>query len=84
MKLSRLIIYFMVLAGIAAYIIFVEHGYKQDKKEQETQASKFIGEVKDKIVRIGLSGSQIGEIELTQSDSEWGIVKPIESRADEY
>lgn len=84
MKPSRLIVYFLVLAGIVGYIYFVEHGYRQDRERQEKQLARFIPDDKDLITQIELSSPTIGKIELSKPSSDWVILNPIKAKADEY
>lgn len=84
MKPSRLLLYALVLLAVSSYIFFVEHGYKERKHSQEIHDAKFFGLDKEKIIKMDVYGPSGVTFQLHKPASDWVIVSPIKSRADEY
>lgn len=82
MKISRLVIYVIILAAVMAYIFLVEHGYKQDRQLAETQAARFIPGDRDKISSITIISNAKGAVELVKPASDWMITEPLKTMGD--
>ena len=82
MKLSKVAIYLVVLAGLLAYVYFVEIRHKGQERAREEKAEKVIDLDKDKIVHIGLITADKGKIELEKPGDQWVMTVPARTKAD--
>jgi len=82
MKLSKISVYLLILAALAAWLYFVEIKQKDKKQADEDKASKIVNIEKDQIVQIDLKSGDGVNIELKKPD-EWVITAPLNTRADQ-
>jgi hypothetical protein len=83
MKLSRLLVYLIVLLFVAGYVYLVEIKQKETKEAEEKKASKIVRLDKDKVVEILLQTGEKGRIELKKPAETWVVTEPVKALADE-
>jgi len=83
MKLSRLLIYLIILVFVAGYVYLVEIKHKQTKEAEEKKASKIVHLDKDKVVEIELRTADKGRIDVKKPTDTWVVTEPVQARADE-
>ena len=78
MKLGRILVLLVLVAGLGAYLYFYEvpHAQREAKKE------KLLGVDKDAVTGVTLTYPD-REIELAKKDGTWRLVKPVDAPADE-
>lgn len=83
MKLSKLLIYMLILAALGAWLYFYETKYKGEKKAAEEQASKIVAINKDQVVQIGLKTKDGATIEIKKPADAWVLTAPVQTKADQ-
>ncbi len=82
MKLSKVSLYLLILAALAAYVYFVEIRHKGQERSREEKAEKLIDLDKEKIVHVGLITAEKGNIELEKPGEHWVMTAPVRGKAD--
>ncbi len=82
MKLSKLLIYLVILVAVMGWLYVVEIKYRPDQKKQEEAGKKIVQLEKDKIVKIGLETLDHGKVEIQKPGDDWVITEPIKTKAD--
>lgn len=83
MKLSRILIYVIILVFVAGYIYLVEIKQKQTEEAKEKKASRIVQLDKDKVIEIELQTRDKGSIDLKKPADTWVLTEPVRARADE-
>jgi len=83
MKLSKILIYLVILVAVAAYLYLVEIKYKEKQEAAEKSSKKIVQVEKDKIVEIDLHSQDKGNIELKKPGDTWVLTAPVKAKADE-
>ena len=83
MKLSKVLIYLVVLVAVAAYLYVVEIRYKEKQDAAEKQSKRIVQLDKEKIVAIDLQSEDKGKIELKKPGDTWVLTAPVRAKADE-
>jgi Domain of unknown function (DUF4340) len=83
MKLGKVLVYALILAGVATYIYVVEIRQKESQEASRKVAEKLIHFDRDKIDRILLDGAKDAPIELKKLSDTWVMIAPVKAKADE-
>lgn len=83
MKLRNTIILLLLVAGMLAYIKWVDKGKLSTTQSREAETKPFTLIDQDQISRLTIR-SRDTEIQLSQADNVWTIDSPIKDRAQEY
>ena len=83
MKLTKVLIYLVILAVVATYIYVFEIRKKQEKVAAEKKAAQIIDLKRDKLTHIIIKSKEHGEIELKKPVDSWVLIKPVKSKCDD-
>ena len=82
MKPKHVLIYLLILAGLAAYVYFGEIKRKETRKAEETKAAKLVHLDKKDISAIEIYSKVNGTIDSIKTADTWVITAPIKTKAD--
>ncbi|MFH1114978.1 MAG: DUF4340 domain-containing protein [Pseudomonadota bacterium] len=82
MKLSKVLIYLIILVALATYVYFVEIRHKEKLEAQKAEAEKIVKLDKDKVTQIELKSKKGGVIGLKKTEGTWVIITPVAVKAD--
>ncbi len=83
MKLRNTIIMLLLVAGMLAYIKWVDKGKPSTSEKQDSETKPFTQVDQDKISRVTIRSRDI-VMQLTQQDNVWTIESPLKDRAQEF
>lgn len=83
MKPGKLIVYFLVLLAVGAFVYFYEIEHRQSESAKEEEKQKIVSLDRAKITQIQLQSGKDGNIELKKPGDTWVMTEPIKTKADE-
>jgi hypothetical protein len=83
MKLSKVLIYLVILAVVATYIYVFEIRKKQEKMAAEKKAAQIVDIEANQLTHIIINSKGHGEIEIKKPTSNWVLIKPVKSKCDD-
>ncbi len=84
MKSSKVAIYLLILAVLAAYVYVVEIRQKERLDAAKQKAEKLVHLDKQLITSLVLESEKKGEIELKKPAGAWVMSAPVKTKADEH
>ncbi len=83
MNWSKVLIYFIILCALGAWVYFFEIRHKGEKQAQEEKASQLVSLDKENVTEIELKREDGGVIQLKKLEDHWVLVEPIKTAADQ-
>ncbi|MDQ1240433.1 MAG: hypothetical protein QG577_2619 [Thermodesulfobacteriota bacterium] len=83
MNWSKVLIYFIILCALGAWVFFFEIRHKGEKQAQEEKASQLVALDKENVTEIELKREDGGIIQLKKLEDRWVLVEPIKTAADQ-
>ncbi|MEW6351410.1 MAG: DUF4340 domain-containing protein [Thermodesulfobacteriota bacterium] len=83
MKPKQVLIYLVILAGVAAYVFFGEIKRKEARQAEEKKAAQLLDIDTKDVSGIQLESKERGNVELTKTGDTWVLTAPIKSKADD-
>jgi hypothetical protein len=82
-KPKHVLIYIVILAGLAAYVFFGEIKRQEIQKAEETKAAKLVQVDRKDISAIEVNSKERGKIDLVKTEDIWMVTSPVKCKADE-
>ncbi|MEJ2716619.1 MAG: DUF4340 domain-containing protein [Deltaproteobacteria bacterium] len=83
MRLSKIAIYLMILAALAAYVYLVEIRQKEKAVALKDKQERLVHMKKDNVTHVELNSKEHGKIILEKAAKNWVLTDPVKTKADD-